>query len=248
MTEWRHFLLIASLFLLVGVGLHHIVGEVVDPFVALAIVFLGQAIWRSYRVRRATIRRALIELGAYDADERSRMVAAIESKELRDQVGAALIKEGTERREGTSEIFPLPRAFRRRVTWRYWRSATASGGALLIAATIPSLDPLWRSFWILVGVVFLLRLRRLNRLYPALDAVIEVNPYRISYVRPDGERLTISFAQGAVCEDLPDDGMFVVRSGETTIPVSYHMMGFNRIAELVEKYGAVVPTQVPPAS
>ena len=248
MAEWRWFVLAAGLAVLAGVALHHLVGEVVDPFTGLAVFMLAQLAWREHRDRKRLIRRSVIELRAYEAADRSRRVAAIEPADLQAAVRVALNEEGTERREAGSEIFPLPRAFRRRVTQKYWRLVAASAGALLIAALLPSLTQLWRSLWILLAVVLLLRLRRLGQLYPALDAVIEINPYRLSYIRSDGRRLAIAFADGAVCEDKPEQRMLVVRAGSTAIPVSYHVMGFHRLAELLEQYGALKSPQSPPAS
>lgn len=247
MTEWRWFALAASLAILAGIALHHMVGDDVDPFTGLAVMLLAQMAWRAYRQRKARVRRAVIELRAYEAAERLRRVASIESPEFQAAVSTALTEEGTERREGGSEIFPLPRGFRRRVTRKYWRLVATSAGALLVAAVLPSPDQLWRSLWLLIAVVFLLRLRRLARAYPALDAVIEINPYRLSYVRSDGQRLMIAFVNGAVCEDRPADRMLVVRAGSTMIPISYHVMGYHRLVELLEQYGGLTLSQLPPA-
>jgi hypothetical protein len=40
-----------------------------------------------------------------------------------------------------------------------------------------------------------------------------------------------------VCEEVPEAHLLLVRSGDLAIPVSYHVMGFNRIAALIKEYG-----------
>ena len=248
MRESRQFLLIAGLALLAGIGLRRFVGDSADPVTAIAVLFFVQASWRAYRHRKRSIRRAVRELRPYHAEDRVRLVDTLESEDLRDEVGRVLAREETEYRDGLSEVFPYPVAFRRRAKWRFAGYAATAVSALLVGALVPPLSTLSRVGLLVVGAYFLLRARKMMQAYRALDAVIEINPYRISYVGANGQRATILFAKGATCEDRPAAHQFVVRSGEILIPVSYQMMGFNRITELVEQYGARIPSSVPPAS
>ena len=160
------------------------------------------------------------------------------------------MRDGTETRLDSTETFPFPARFRRRATIRYWRDWGISGLTLAIAAFHPELTVYWRLLWLAAAAAFLWRARRYTRWYRTMSSVIEVNPFRIAWVSSDGTRQTISFADRPVCEDLPRDHAFVVRSASTAIPVSAdpYLVGFNRLARLVEEYGAVVPAVVPPAS
>jgi hypothetical protein len=248
MDEVRSFIISLGLVSLAGIALHRAVGPAADPFAGLAVFVIVRVGWSTYHKRKADIRRAIAELRTYEAADRQRILEAVESEDLRQRLRSELGRDGSETRDGLTEVFPFPEALRRRATRRYWRDWATSAAALLIAALVPALDPIWRELWLAAGIVLLWRARRFNRWYQAVASVIEVNPFRIAHVWPDGARQTISFADGAVCEDVPADQLFVVRSGSVAIPVSYHLMGFNRIAQLVEEYGAAIPTDSPPAS
>src|SRR4051812_32393248 len=114
MRESRQFLIIAGLALLAGIALHRVAGEWADPVTVIAVMFFLHASWRDHRSRKQTIRRTVSELRGYSADDRARLVNTLESEELREDVGRALLREEAEYRDGPSEIFPYPAVFRRR--------------------------------------------------------------------------------------------------------------------------------------
>lgn len=248
MLEFRRFIIFVALALVGGVGLHRAIGAKAEPITVLILYTLALTTWRTRRRRLDEIRSTVIQLRQYEAEDRHQIVAALECDELRASVARELEREGSETRDGDTEVFPFPAGFRRRATFLYWRAWGYSATALLAAALIPDLDPYWRGIWLAVGLVLGYRAWSKAKLYYVARSVIELNRFRIAYVRPDGQRLTISFADGARCEDLPEHKMFVVRSGEVVIPVSYSLMEFNRIAQLVEDFGAIVPNPDPPAS
>jgi hypothetical protein len=248
MTELRRFSLIACLVVVASVALYRAVGSKAEPIAGIALYALALSAWRARKRRLNEVRRAVIELRQYEAADRRAIVAGLEADDFRSSVERELEREGTETSDGLTEVFPLPAGFRRRATLQYWWSWAYSVAALLVAALLPELNPQWRGVWLGLGLVLGYRAWRKTRLRVLAESVVEVNPFRIAYVQPDGVRLSISFAQGAHCEDVPEDRMFVVRSGNMMVPVSYSLVGFNRIAQLVEDYGAVVPKPMPPAS
>ena len=248
MTDLRRIGLIACLVLVASVALYRVIGAKAEPIAGIALYTLALSAWRARKRRLDDVRRAVIDLRQHEAVDRRAILAGLETGDFRSSVERELEREGTETSDGLTEVFPLPGGFRRRAMLQYWRSWAYSAAALLVAAFVPDLDPRWRGVWLGLGLAFAYRAWRKTRLRVIAESVIELNPFRIAYIQPDGVRLSISFADGAHCEDVPEDRMFVVRSGDMMVPVSYSLVGFNRIAKLVEDYGAVVPKPIPPAS
>jgi hypothetical protein len=240
MVEARRFLIVACLLVLGGIALHRVFGTRADALTFLAILTVARASWNARQERLNEVRSAVIELRPYEAAERWEAAQSIPSEELRVAVAQALEREGSETGDGFSETFPFPAIFRRRATVRYWRAWAFSAAALFIAALTPELQAGWRVAWTGLGLMLLVRARRMTRAHEIVDSVIEINPFRISHVWPNGARQSISFADGVRCEDVPEQRMFVARSGERAIAVSYYLVGFNRLAKLVEQYGAVI--------
>jgi hypothetical protein len=248
MDQLRSFAVTVVLVLLAGLAAHRVFGVAADPFTGLAIFNVAHRAWLAHRRRQADVRGAVAELRAYAAEDRQRILDSIDSDELREAIAAQMLRDGAETSDGVTETFPFPEVFRRRANQRYWRDWLGAGIAILVAALYPSMGPIWRALWLASGLTLLVRARRFDRWHTAVSSVIEINPYRISLVWPTGARETVSFADGAWCEDSPDLGMFIVRSQKAEVGVSYSLIGFNRIAELVEKYGARIPTTDAPAS
>jgi hypothetical protein len=248
MGELRSFSVTAALILLAGLAAHRAFGVAADPFTGLAIFTVAHRTWLAYRRRQAGVRRAVAELRAYAVEDRLRIVDSLDSDELRKAIAAEMLRDGAETSDGVTETFPFPEVLRRRANRRYWRDWLGAGVAILVAALYPSINPIWRALWLAVGLILLVRARRFDRWHTAVSSFVEINPYRISLVWPTGARETVSFADGAWCEDSPDQRMFFVRSRDAAVAVSYSLIGFNRIAELVEKYGARIPIPDAPAS
>jgi hypothetical protein len=242
MDELRRFAVALALIVLAGIALDRIFGEAAMPFVFLAVFQLVRVTWDFRRQRQLEMWRTLAEIRAYDASERAQIVARVESADLRHTLRGELARDGTETIDGATETFPFPARFRRDATVRYWRDWFISAGALSIAALSPGLGSIWRFLWLVGGIAVLWRVRRHTLLYRAVSSVIEINPFMIALVGHDGTRVTIPFASKPTCEDVPEDGLLFVRSSPVAIPVSYRLIGFNRIAKLVEAYGASIPS------
>jgi hypothetical protein len=249
MGEFRQALVTAILLVLVGIAAHRVVGAASDPFTLIAVwVVLSQG-WLRYRRHRSELRRALARLRSYAADDRERMLDSIESERVREELASELRRDGSETNDGVTETFPFPDVFRRRATRRYWRDWLASATAIGIAAFLPALSPIWRLAWLVVGLVLLFRARRFRRWHETVSSVIEINSYRVSFVASDGTRQTISFADSPSYEALSDAQMLLLRSGDVSIGISYALVGFWRISELIVRYGARPPaTPDAPAS
>jgi hypothetical protein len=248
MAELRRFIFSATLIVVAGFAAHRVFGVSADPFSGLILITLAQVSWREYRSRRQRFRAAVAELRAFEKEERWKLIEEMESEADRHAFTKALLSERTETSDGTTEVFPLPKAYRRRLTFRYWRVWAGSTAALLVAALVPGISAIWRAGWMAAGLALLVYARRTTKYSAVLDSVIEINPYRISLVWPDGRRASISFSEGAVCEEVPEAQLLLVRSGEQSIPVSYHVIGFNRIAALIKEYGGRFPASSASAS
>ena len=121
MDEVRSFLVSLGLVSLAAIALHRAVGPAADPFAGLAVFVIVRLGWQAYHKRKADIRRAIVKLRAYEAADRQRILEAVESEDLRQRLRSELDREGSETRDGLTEVFPFPAAFRRRATRRYWR-------------------------------------------------------------------------------------------------------------------------------
>jgi hypothetical protein len=248
MAELRRFVFSAALIVVAGFAAHRIFGANADPFTTVILITVAQISWGEYRSRRQQFRAAVAELRAFEKEQRQSLVAELESEADRRAFTQALLSERTETSDGTTEIFPLPKAYRRRLTLLYWRVWAASTIALVVAAFVPGISSIWRAGWIAAGLALLLYARRRTRYSAVLDSVIEINPYRISLVWPDGRRASISFSEGAVCEEVPEAQLLLVRSDDQAIPVSYHLIGYNRIVALMKEYGVKFPASPASAS
>jgi hypothetical protein len=248
MDEFRQALVTGILLVLVGIAAHRVIGGASDPYTAIAVwVVLSQG-WLRYRRHRSELRRALARLRSYAADDRERMLDSIESERVREELASELRRDGAETDDGVTETFPFPDVLRRRATRRYWRDWVASASAIGIAAFLPALSSAWRLAWLVVGLLLLFRARRFRRWHELVSSVIEINSFRVSFVASNGARQTISFADCPSYEALSDAQMLLVRSGDVSIGISYALVGFRRVAELVEKYGARAATPDAPAS
>lgn len=239
MSDLKLRLLGAGLAVLAGAALLRLFGAPPAPIVGLGLM----AVLSAYRVRRRKkrieIAALLAELRVQEPAERERTLAAIESESLREQLAAELAKEGAARQDGDVERFPFPASFRRRVTIRYWRNWCLAAVALAVAAFLPALTVPWRIGWLAVGLLYLYSLRGLSRLQRALLTVIEISPFRVSEVWPDGSRRTLLFARGLALDDRPRHRDLLIRPRDQTlgISLSYYRLEFNRLAEIVAKYG-----------
>ena len=248
MDELKQVLVTATLLVVAGVAAHRIVGSASDPFTFVAVWVVAYQGWLRYRRRRSELRHTVAYFRSHAAADRARMLESIEAEGAREEVAAQLQRDGSETADGFTETFPFPDVLRRRATRRYWRDWLASTGAIGIAAFLPSMSTIWRLIWLGVGLLLLARARRFRHWHEVVSSVIEINPFRISSVASNGRRQTISFADSPSYEALSDAQMLLVRSGDVSIGVSYGLVGFKRIAELVERYGARQATQDAPAS
>ena len=248
MADLRRFLFIAALLLCAGVALHRVIGAMADAITVVGLVAAGQATWRQRRARLEAIRRVAVQLRHLPSDDRHAALAEIESDELRDSVAQVVASEGSETRDGVVERFPLPAVFRVRAERRFWRAWSICAAVLAIAAFIPDLAPVWRVSWLGLGVVLAVRAYRKKSLSVFAASQIEITPFRVSYLRPDGTAESLSFADGVRLEDMPACAMLVARSGDTAIPISYHLLGVTRLLELLKSYGVETTESSSPAS
>ena len=183
-----------------------------------------------------------------DSTDRWAAVDAIESEEFKASVTRALVREGSESRDGHTEIFPLPRTLKHGVNLRFWRLMAAGGAGLAIAAFFPGISHTARIVWVLLGAAFAVRAHRYVGPVRLLDTIVEINSYRLTQVWPEGVRITLSFSDGLKLENRPDKECVVVSGNKDVIVLSSHILGIRRLLKLIIANGAVWTESAPPAA
>lgn len=242
MTDLRLTILASVLTVLVGLALLRIVGPVAGGVTVVALLRLVG----TYRSRKRQRRRDLVaSIRAEDPALRQELLEAIESTSDRRAVADALQRDGDVVREGRIERFSYPGSFQRNLRRRYWRSWLLAAAFLGLAAILPSLTATFRIALLAAGCYFTYRIVRVSSWQRLLTTCIEISPSGICAVGPDGARFTIAFVSPVKVHELSDGDVVVIApDGRRWILVSRHVVGFNRLTELVRRYGVASPNQV----
>jgi hypothetical protein len=227
---------------------HRLFGAAADRYTIIVVAGFAWSAWRVYRAKRCAFRRVMAHLRSCDSAERDELLASIEDLELRAAARRELNREHVETRNGSVEVFPFPRLFRTRATLRYWRDWGLSAAVLLIGAFVPGLDAISRGICLVLGLGLLVRARVMARRHTFVEAVVEIDPFHICCIWPDGRRDSVAFAEHHVLEDHTDQHVLYVRSRGAVVPVSYYLMGFRRLAALIEEYSGRAPVVLPPTN
>lgn len=244
MSDRNQALLLIALVLLAGSALFRLAGDSIAPAILVGFVAARgvRAIIVHRRDRRA-LARILSELRALPRDTREAALTGLKPITLQAYLREVLEKDGSDERDGDVERFPFPGALRRRYATAYWVALVGAAVPLASAAIVPSLETLLRSSLLVAGALALGLAWLVGRQQRALGTVLEISPFRITEVWPEGLRRTLLFNRYLELVNQPRRRRALLRPAGATdaIVIHYSRMGFERLAELVLSYGGFEP-------
>ena len=240
MSERSRGLLLLAGFLLLAAALYRVVGNSVGPMLAFAVTSAHNALQAAKRrEQRQTLDNLLNHLRALGQEARADFLAQITHAKLRAYLEAALARDGSDERAGDVERFPFSRAKRRRAATRYW---LGWGGAALslVWAAVGEMPRVWRGVLLFPAALGAALAWVAARRQHQLASVLEVTPFRLTEVWPDGLRRTVLFNRYLELENQPKQRRVLLRPGGADgdgIALDYERMGFHRLMDLVVSYG-----------
>jgi hypothetical protein len=237
MTGKQVLILIAGIGALIVAALY--MGLEPSNLLVLALIN-GLATWRNRRnrAREMAFWTIVWQLRQSSVEERGRMLAALEPATLREEVRAILSRDGSNESAGDVERFPFPLGLRRFATRTYWIMWALGLGMLATSAFVPA--PLWlRCLPLAVAACCAYGAWSASVRERSYDSVIEVTPFRVSELFPDGRTYTVLFSRYLELHHEPQRKQLRLTAGseDPGIPLDYRRMGFERLVDLVMQYG-----------
>ena len=200
-------------------------------------------------VRQAiAVRRMVRALRRLDPAFRRAAVNSIDVDFIRDYYDQRLRAEGDADITGFVERYPFAASETREQTRWYW--SIIGVAALTLASQIvwPHASVWQRAIAFAVVLVCVILLAIIRERFRRLDTVLEVSPYGLAEVHPDGTRRLLPFNQRLVCrvnrwrgrvDVIPLDGRRRDR-----IALDFDRVGFNRLVMCVLVMGGFMRPQV----
>lgn len=182
------------------------------------------------------------------ADRLSR-IEQIEDPGIRERVASILARDGEEAVEGDVERFPFPAGLIRIYGSRYW-VFWGLAGVMLVVSAIPSVG--WLQLLALgLAVLFGAAAWHSSRAEQSLKSVVEVTPFRLTELWPDGRSRTILFNWSLELRNEPEKRCVILTPAGTDdgIVLDYRRLGFARLLDCVVLYGKFRPDDsLPPTT
>lgn len=216
------------------------VGDEWWPYVlGLAVLVQGTYVLETWLERRA-VRRLVAGLASLDPGTARASIDRIWLGHARRTLGQLLRAEGEVEREGMVERFPFTRAYRRAADVRFWVLAGAAASAFVLLLAVPGGRP-WTGWlaWV-AGSALTLAAGWQRRLTRELDTVLEVSPFGLVELHPDGTRRRIPFDAPLLLRNRPRlRRMELARADAPDRPIALHYarLGFVRLLDLVVEHG-----------
>lgn len=213
----------------------------VEPVVlGFFVLSAAYSTWRNRRRRNETqgFWNVVWKLRHAGADERAKLIEELEPVTLRAQVERILSRDGSDERSGDIEQFPFPLSLRRQAAVLYWMMWALAVG-LLAASALSSASLVFRVLGVALAAICALVARWASKREVLLQSVVEITPFRISELLPDGVIRTLSWNNYLELRNEPARSRFVLSAGRTDegIPLDYRRMGFTRLVDRVRTYG-----------
>lgn len=167
------------------------------------------------------------------------MLAQLEPPKLRDAVAAILAKDGSDEQSGDVERFPFPdglgRVYRRRY-WVFWSLTVV----VLLLVSFAEMQVVVRILAVAIAAMLAYGVWTSDRRERSVQSVLEVTPFRISEMHPNGLTRTISWNRHLELHNEPERMRWrlgATRDQKQGILLDYRRMGFARLFELVIQYG-----------
>jgi uncharacterized membrane protein YqjE len=211
------------------------------PSIVLFMIAAAFSTWRNRRRRRdaEAFWSVVWQVRHAAAADRARLLEELQSPKLRDRIKQILIEDGAEELSGDVERFPFPATLRRQATRLYWTMWVLAFG--LLAMSVMSGAPI---FYAIVGISLAALCAWIawhaSRQEASLQSLLEVTPFRISELLPNGVVRSLSWNNHLVLRNEPRHRRLVLSVGphDDGIPIDYRRMGFSRLIELVRLYGS----------
>lgn len=217
-----------------GLGLYiaHTPGNI-----AIVIVAVTLSTWRARR--RRTLWATVWRLRQASIHDRGSMLATLEPPKLREQVRAILAQDGSNQAERDIERFPFPLGLRRLATRAYWTTWVLGLVVMATISTVPDTLPGLRYFLFAILAFCVYAAWRTLQNERSYDTVIEVTPFRVSELFPDGRTRTLSFHGQLVLHHEPKRRRLRIAPNErdSGIVLDFRLMGFDRLVDLIVSYG-----------
>lgn len=208
----------------------------------LAGLAVGAAVstWRNrkQRTRDHAFWSIVWQLRQATVSDRQRMLEELEPDKLRKRVAAILDQDGSNDADGDVEQFPFPHGLRRLATRAYWTAWGIALVMLLVAAFVPA--PLWlRCLPVIVAASAAYGAWLASRRERSYESVIEITPFRVSELFPDGRARTVLFNRYLELHHEPALKRLRLTSHpeDPGIILDFRRMGFDRMVDLVVEYG-----------
>jgi hypothetical protein len=212
----------------------------------LAALAIGGAVstWRNRkRKKRDSAFWSIVwQLRQAPTGNREEMLAELEPVKLRKRVAAILDQDGSNDAVGDVEQFPFPRGLCRLATRAYWTAWGIALTMLLVAAFVPA--PTWlRCLPVIVAASAAYGAWLAARRERSYESVIEITPFRVSELFPDGSARTVLFNRYLELHHEPALKRLRVapHPEDPGIVLDFRRMGFDRMVNLIVEYGQFRP-------
>lgn len=197
-------------------------------------------------VRRWQDRQAIRGVLSMDPVARQVFLDHVWLGSVRRKLEESIAEAGDVQVDGVVEQYPFPAGDRRLVTRVFWALMCT---ALLIAATslgVLAFGPLVRWSLVLLTALLGLLVWVVKRRDAHLATVLEITPYSIAELSPDGSRRSMLWNQGLRLSNHPRLGRLELATvdGRERLKVDYDRIGVERALRRILEYGGFETSRV----
>jgi hypothetical protein len=206
----------------------------------LAIIWAALRLWMDWQMHQATR-----NLRRMDDEDRARVLGFITELAARGELRQRLQADPAPEPEGSVERFQVAPSFLRLCTSTYWLlavlGAAALGGALALQMRAEHSTLSWAL--IVLGGTGSLGVLAIRRYVNLLQMMIEVSPFAITEVAPNGSRRTLRWQHAAWlrCRRWPARWEVLAVNGRERITVSHELVRVYRALALILDHGGFKP-------
>jgi hypothetical protein len=188
---------------------------------------------------RWLLRREVKAYLSMDPEVRERLLSRVWLSVTREYLREQLAKEPDVEIAQGAEKYPFPTMDRQLVTRLYWALAVVAAALLSSALDLVSLPAGVRLMLICVGGFLLVALGYLRLRGEHLLTVLEITPFAIAEIHPNGSRRVLSFNQPLELRNRPRLGRVELRAegDQAYIALDYARVGFQRALDRVLTFG-----------
>jgi hypothetical protein len=200
----------------------------------MQLTYLLEGVGLRWRLRQ--------EVKAYlsmDPELREHLLSKVWLSVTRNYLREQLAKEPDVEVSGVAERYPFPSMDKRLSARLYWALTAVAAFLLASALGVVSLGLAMRLVFLAVGVALVVGLAYLRQRERHLATILEVTPFAVAEIHPDGARRVILFNQPLQLRNRPRLGRVELRGtgDDRFIPLDYDRIGFQRALDRVLTFG-----------